>query len=172
MGGHLRECMYEHCPLRKTLGDSEDSPHLPCPEHFAVSGSECDRRACRYHRIGEMMSRLPVDPMMARYIVAATSLGVCAEMATIDSLVSQRKRVFVMGGNGMQHFRMPSGDHESLLNVATEDESSVGTCMISLTKMKGGAGPGASGKAWTMKYCMPQTSSRPKCIETCRELGW
>jgi HrpA-like RNA helicase/O-acetyl-ADP-ribose deacetylase (regulator of RNase III)/endonuclease/exonuclease/phosphatase family metal-dependent hydrolase len=70
--------------------------------------------------MGEMMSRLPVDPMMARCIVAATDLGVCAEMSIIAALVSGRKSVFVRGDAGdeaKKHFRIPSGDHESLLNV-------------------------------------------------------
>jgi len=67
--------------------------------------------------MGEMMSMLPVDPMMARCIVASSSLGVCEEVSIIAALVSQRKSVFVMGGEAKSNFRMPSGDHESLLNV-------------------------------------------------------
>ena len=70
--------------------------------------------------LGQTMAKLPVPPTLARCIVAAVELGVSDELCVIAAMVSQRGSVFGRRGTAKEHFRVASGDHETLLHVYEE----------------------------------------------------
>jgi pre-mRNA-splicing factor ATP-dependent RNA helicase DHX16 len=74
------------------------------------------------------MAEFPVDPQLAKAILASEKLGCSAEMATVAAMVSVGSAVFyapkdrkVIADNARRNFyRGAAGDHSALLNVYRE----------------------------------------------------
>ncbi|PUZ66167.1 hypothetical protein GQ55_3G284700 [Panicum hallii var. hallii] len=83
-------------------------------------------------KTGRRMAELPLDPMLAKAIVASERYGCSEEVLTIASMLSAGNAVFyrpkdraLIADAARQHFNAGSaGDHVALLNVYTEWERS------------------------------------------------
>lgn len=95
--------------------------------------------ACRYAlgalnssgdltKLGRRMAEFPVDPQLAKVILASEKLGCSAEIATVAAMVSVGSAVFyapkdrkVIADNAKRNFyRGGGGDHTALLMVFQE----------------------------------------------------
>ena len=79
-------------------------------------------------KTGRRMAELPLDPMLAKAIVASELYGCSEEMLTIASMLSAGNAVFyrpkdkavIADAARQRFFNAGGGDHVALLNVYTE----------------------------------------------------
>ncbi|XP_063851586.1 pre-mRNA-splicing factor ATP-dependent RNA helicase DHX16-like [Scylla paramamosain] len=76
---------------------------------------------------GRKMAELPVDPMMARMILAAGEFGVVEEVLTVAAMLSVNGAIFyrpkdkaIHADTARKNFFHPDGDHLTLMNVYSE----------------------------------------------------
>jgi len=75
-------------------------------------------------KLGRRMAEFPIDPMMAKMILASEKYGCSEEVLTIVSMLNVNNAIFyrpkdkaVHADNARINFNKPSGDHLTLLNV-------------------------------------------------------
>ena len=82
--------------------------------------------------LGRQMAAFPLEPPLARALIASAELGCTSEVLTILSVLSASSKLFVdthdardEAADARKKFRHPSGDHLTVLNVvrAYEDVS-------------------------------------------------
>eukprot|EP00803_Ostreobium_quekettii_P003672 evm.model.scf_66EXC.15 EVM.evm.TU.scf_66EXC.15 scf_66EXC:132143-139773(+) len=82
-----------------------------------------NKEGCLTHPVGEQMSRLPVDPMFGRVVLASGEMGCCQEALAVISMVSTDNVFFEPRENQeeaaqrRQKFVSPWGDHLTLLHI-------------------------------------------------------
>lgn len=76
---------------------------------------------------GRKMAEIPVDPMMARMILAAGQYGVIEEILTVAAMLSVNGAIFyrpkdkaIHADTARRNFFHPDGDHLTLMNVYNE----------------------------------------------------
>ena len=76
---------------------------------------------------GRKMAEVPVDPMMARMILAASQFGVVEEILTVAAMLSVNGAIFyrpkdkaIHADTARKNFFHPDGDHLTLMNVYNE----------------------------------------------------
>lgn len=76
---------------------------------------------------GRKMAEVPVDPMMARMILAAGEFGVVEEVLTVAAMLSVNGAIFyrpkdkaIHADTARKNFFHPDGDHLTLMNVYNE----------------------------------------------------
>ena len=83
-------------------------------------------------KTGRRMAELPLDPMLAKAIVASERYGCSEEMLTIASMLSAgnagfyrpKDKAVIADAARQRFFNAGGGDHVALLNVYTECEQS------------------------------------------------
>lgn len=82
-------------------------------------------------KLGRKMAEFPLDPMLAKTVIASDSLGCSEEVVAIVSMLSLQNSVFFRpkdrkeaADNARKAFNDPLGDHLSLLNVWKQYEES------------------------------------------------
>lgn len=80
-------------------------------------------------KLGRRMAEFPLDPMMAKMLLASERYRCSEEVATIAAMLSVNGAIFyrpkdkiVYADAARKKFHVPSGDHLTLLNVYNEWE--------------------------------------------------